>query len=98
MKVEQEVKLDFIDVLIRPKRSALSSRSEVTMERTIHFNNSDVDWTGVPIIASNMDTVGTFEMYYQLSKHKMITCFSKHYDVSDYPEDLNIDHQIRSYL
>ena len=96
MKVEQEVKLDFIDVLIRPKRSALSSRSEVSMERTIHFKNSNTDWTGVPIIAANMDTVGTFEMYYELSKHKMITCFSKHYDVSEYPEDLNREYYMIS--
>ena len=66
------------------------------MERSIHFKNSNTDWTGVPIIAANMDTVGTFEMYYELSKHKMITCFSKHYDVSEYPEDLNREYYMIS--
>ena len=96
MKVEQEVKLDFIDVLIRPKRSALSSRSEVSMERTIHFKNSNTDWTGVPIIAANMDTVGTIEMYRELSKLKLITCLSKHYTVEEYPLDMNREYYMIS--
>ena len=38
------------------------------MERTITFRNSKFSWTGVPIIASNMDTVGTFEMAVTLAK------------------------------
>ena len=49
------------DVLIRPKRSTLKSRSEVTLERTYKFLHSKQEWTGVPIIAANMDTTGTFE-------------------------------------
>jgi len=89
MKIETTVKLDFSDVLIRPKRSDLSSRKEVNLERTIHFKNSGQTWTGVPIITSNMDTVGTLEMYQVLSKYKMITCFHKHYEPEDYPLDLD---------
>lgn len=96
MRVEQEVKLDFIDVLIRPKRSILSSRSEVSMSRTIVFPNSGVEWTGVPIIAANMDTVGTIEMYRELSKSKMITCLSKHYTVEEYPLDMNREYYMIS--
>ena len=42
MKLENEIKLDFNDVLLRPKRSTLSSRSEVKVERTFKFKNSDV--------------------------------------------------------
>ena len=64
MKIEQDLKLDFKDVLIRPKRSTLSSRNEVNLEREIIFKNSKKKWNGIPIITSNMDTVGTFEMYY----------------------------------
>ena len=56
MKIDNEVKLDFNDVLIRPKRSTLGSRSEVNPLRTIKFANSRATWTGVPIMASNMDT------------------------------------------
>ena len=63
MKIENDVKLDFIDVLIRPKRSTLSSRSEVSVQKTLNFVNSKQTWTGVPIITSNMDTIGTLEMY-----------------------------------
>ena len=96
MKIEADTKLDFIDVLIRPKRSTLSSRSEVSMEKTITFPNSKETWTGVPIIAANMDTVGTFEMYKELSKHKLLTCLSKHYTVYDYPVDLNREYYMVS--
>ena len=63
MKIENEIKLDFIDVLIRPKRSTLSSRSEVDLVKTWNFVNSKQSWSGVPIITSNMDTIGTLEMY-----------------------------------
>ena len=96
MKVEQEIKLDFIDVLIRPKRSGLSSRSDVSMIRTIEFPNSKVSWTGVPIIAANMDTVGTIDMYRELSKQRMITCLSKHYNVDDYPTDMDREYYMVS--
>jgi len=90
MKIESgDAKLDFKDVLIRPKRSEFGSRSEVSLERTIIFKHSKREWTGIPIIAANMDTTGTFEVYRVLSKHKMITCFHKHYNVEDYPADLD---------
>ena len=83
MKIETDLKLDFSDVLFRPKRSSLSSRGEVLLTREIIFKNG-TKWTGVPIIASNMDTVGTFEMYQALHRHKIITCFHKHYSIDDY--------------
>lgn len=83
MKIETDLKLDFSDVLFRPKRSSLSSRGEVLLTREIIFKNG-TKWTGVPIIASNMDTVGTFEMYNVLHRHKIITCFHKHYSIDDY--------------
>jgi GMP reductase len=89
MKIENDVKLDFIDVLIRPKRSTLSSRSEVMITKTINFVNSKQSWTGCPILTSNMDTVGTFEMYNVLKEYKMITCLSKHYELRDFPHDIN---------
>ena len=84
MKILTDTKLDFSDVLIRPKRTTLSSRSMVSLERTIKFPHSPLTWTGVPIIAANMDTVGTFEVYKILSKHKIITALHKFYTVEDY--------------
>lgn len=96
MKIETTPKLDFKDVLIRPKRSKLSSRSQVDLEREFKFPNSGQSWKGIPIITSNMDTIGTFEMYNVLSKHKMITCFHKHYEVEDYPLDLNKEYYMVS--
>ena len=38
MKIESDIKLDFIDVLIRPKRSTLSTRSEVSMDSQVFFS------------------------------------------------------------
>lgn len=86
MKIEQDIKLDFNDVLIRPKRSKMSSRSQVNIERTFKFPNSNQTWTGVPIIAANMDTVGTYEVYKELSKYHIITALHKFYDVNDFLE------------
>ena len=77
MRIENELKLGFKDVMIRPKRSTLKSRSQVSLERTFTFCNSGKKWSGVPIIAANMDTVGTFEMAEELSKEKIITAVHK---------------------
>ncbi len=84
MHVETEIKLGFKDVLIRPKRSTLKSRSQVSVERSFKMINSGQEWTGVPIIAANMDTVGTFEMAVALGKHKMLTAVHKHYTVDQW--------------
>ena len=70
MKIENDIKLDFSDVLLRPKRSTLSSRSEVSLIREIKFIHSKQVWKGVPIIASNMDTIGTIEMLDSLHNNK----------------------------
>ena len=78
MRIENDVKYDYSDVLIRPKRSTLSSRKDVSLERTF----SSINWTGVPIIAANMDGVGTIEMSKKLSEMKMFTCLKKTYDTS----------------
>jgi GMP reductase len=83
MRIEDEVKLDFKDVLFRPKRSTLSSRKEVDLNRTYQFKHSGFEWTGVPIMASNMDGVGTLAMSEELYKHRMFTCLVKSYDESD---------------
>jgi GMP reductase len=83
MRIEDEVKLDFKDVLIRPKRSTLSSRKEVDLNRTYKFKHSGAEWTGVPIMASNMDGVGTLEIAEALHQHQMFTCLVKSYDEGD---------------
>lgn len=79
-KIINEVKLDFDDVLIRPKRSTLNSRSEVDLIRTFKFTHSPRQLSCVPIMVANMDTVGTISMGKSLSMHKAITCLHKHYD------------------
>lgn len=91
MKIETDMKLDFKDVLIRPKRSTISSRNHVDLTRTFHFPHSPKIWTGTPIISSNMDTTGTFEVYKVLKEYGMITCFHKFYTKDDY---LNVKSQL----
>ncbi len=80
MIINDDIKLDYSDVLIRPKRSTLTSRFDVEMKRTYTFYHSKKEWTGVPIMAANMDTVGTFEMHKALNKYDMVTCIARHYN------------------
>lgn len=84
MHIENTIRLDFKDVLIRPKRSTLTSRSEVDITREFKFLHSPVRYNGIPIIAANMDTTGTFDMARALAKHGLSTALHKHYAVEDY--------------
>ena len=79
MHIESDIKLGFKDVMLRPKRSTLSSRSEVSLNRKFKFRNSQHTWEGVPVMAANMDTVGTFEMAEALAGHQLFTAIHKHY-------------------
>ena len=92
MRIDQDLKLDYKDVLIRPKRSTLKSRSEVSLERDFTFRNYVPDfpeniekshYRGVPIMAANMDGVGTFEMAETLCKQSIFTCLVKTYSVEE---------------
>ena len=98
MRIDQDVKLDYKDVLIRPKRSTLSSRRQVQLERRFTFRNFEPDfpdniedhhYRGVPIMASNMDGVGTFEMADKLAEGDIFTCLVKTYSVEALVEYFN---------
>ncbi|XP_060526189.1 GMP reductase 1-like [Cylas formicarius] len=82
--IVNEIKLDFKDVLLRPKRSTLRSRSDVNLHRNITFRNSKQTYVGVPVMASNMDTVGTFEMAKALAKYSLFTCIHKYYSPDEW--------------
>lgn len=88
MRIELDIKLGFKDVMFRPKRSTLKSRSMVSLERTFKFMHSDTTWTGIPVMAANMDTVGTFEMALALHKHKLVTALHKHYTIDEWNQFL----------
>ncbi len=88
MRIEPEIKLDYKDVLLRPKRSTLTSRSDVNLFRDFVFPHSKETWKGIPIVAANMDTVGTFEVADALSDYKMLTCIQKHYKEKYWDEKL----------
>lgn len=90
MIIENEVKLDFNDVLFKPQRSTLSSRREVDLERTITFLHSGATFTGIPIIAANMDTTGTFEIAKVLAEHHMMTALHKHYTLEDWKKNQSL--------
>ncbi|MBD1572552.1 GMP reductase [Vibrio sp. S17_S38] len=86
MRIEQELKLGFKDVLFRPKRSTLKSRSQVNLTRDFTFKHSGRQWAGVPVIAANMDSVGTFAMAQALAEHNVMTAIHKHYTVADWAD------------
>ena len=73
MRIEEEIKLDYSDVLFRPKRSTLKSRKEVDLERNYKFKYSNFEWQGIPIIASNMDGVGELKVAEILADYKIMT-------------------------
>ncbi|NVO19535.1 MAG: GMP reductase [Bacteroidetes bacterium] len=84
MRIEYDIKLGFKDVMFRPKRSTLSSRSQVKLERTFRMKHTDAEWSGIPVMAANMDTVGTFEMALALYDKKLFTAIQKHYTVEEW--------------
>lgn len=100
MRIERDVKLDYSDVLFRPKRSTMGSRSEVVLDRGYSFLNSQNVYTGVPIMAANMDGVGTFAMADALLEHRMFTVLAKSYQpvdihtyISNHPQrNILVDH------
>lgn len=85
MRIEPDIKLDYKNVLIRPKRSTLTSRKEVSLVREFNYRNYNTenicppDFEGIPIIAANMDGVGTFEMADKLAEGEIMTCLKKTY-------------------
>jgi len=89
MRIEQDLKLGFKDVLFRPKRSTLKSRSQVELTRSYTFKHSGREWSGVPIIAANMDSVATFEMAETLASHNVMTAIHKHYSVEEWASFIN---------
>jgi len=80
MRIEEDIKLDYADVLFRPKRSTLHSRKDVELKRTYTFKYSNHQWSGIPIIAANMDGVGELEIAKNLAKFELMTCLTKQHD------------------
>ena len=87
MRIEEELKLDYSDVLFRPKRSTLSSRKDVDLNRTYKFKYSRNEWSGIPIMAANMDGVGELGIADALSANEMITCLTCLLYTSPSPRD-----------
>lgn len=83
MRIERDIKLDYSDVLFRPKRSTIGSRSEVSLQRTFNFKHAPFTYVGTPIMAANMDGVGTFAMADHLSKQGLFTVLAKGYQPVD---------------
>jgi GMP reductase len=81
MRIEEDIKLDYADVLFRPKRSTLSSRKDVELIRNYKFKYSKHQWSGTPIIAANMDGVGELEVAKSLAKFDIMTCLTKQHDL-----------------
>lgn len=98
MRIETDIKLGFKDVMIRPKRSTLSSRSEVSLLRKFKFMHGGKDWEGIPVMAANMDTVGTFEMAKALSSQQLFTAVHKHYSPPQWKDFIKDNNNISEYI
>ena len=92
MRIETDPKLDFKDVLIRPKRSTLNSRNEVDVSRAFRFYHTGSEWKGFPLIAANMDVTGTMAMAKALGRHGALTALHKHYPVGALAEFFSSDY------
>ena len=90
MRIEEDLKLDYSDVLLRPKRSTLKSRKDVNLLRTYRFKYSKNEWSGIPIMAANMDGVGELGVAEKLSEFEMITCLTKQHNVKKLKENKKI--------
>jgi len=93
MRIEDDIKLDFNDVLIRPKRSTLVSRKNAELDRAFSFKYSKHIWKGVPIVASNMDHVGTSNMAEVLSSYNMLTALCK---FVEFPENNDLQYLMKT--
>ncbi len=98
MLIEEQEYLDFDNVLIKPKRSTLNSRKNVNLVRKFITRNSKVEIEGVPIIAANMDSVGTFEMAKALAEHQLFTAVHKFYDVNEWVEFASNHPEVLPYV
>ena len=115
MRLEEDMKLDYKDVLIRPKRSVLGSRKEVDLHRGFTWRNWQPEemsmenlrperrhWRGIPIMAANMDGVGTFEMADTLGKQQIFTCLKKTYTVNElvcyFDAEENVNYERTNYV
>ncbi len=97
MRIENDPKLDFKDVLIRPKRSTLGSRSEVDVNRSFHFLHAGTQWSGFPLIAANMDVTGTIRMARALKEFGAMVALHKHYPVETLIEFFNSPDSANSF-
>ncbi len=90
MRIIEEVKLDFSDVLIQPKRSTLISRKQAILTRKFKFRHSKLTWEGIPIIAANMDHTGTNAMAHALMEYPMLTALCKFVESTEWGWNKNI--------
>ena len=90
MRIIEDIKLDFSDVLISPKRSQLTSRKDADLTRQFTFKHSTHEWSGVPIIASNMDHTGTVAMAHVLMEYPMLTALCKFVESTEWGWNKNI--------
>ena len=97
MRIEYDVKLDFSDVLIRPKRSVLKTRADVILEREFKFRHANRKWHGVPIIAANMDHTGTLAMAKALAEHHLLTALDKFTPLKDWKKFVQEQNELLSY-
>lgn len=89
MRFEGEA-LDFSDVLMVPQPSELTSRRQVDIARTFKFKRrpGNIEYTGIPVVASNMDSIASFAMSEALNHFQMQCCLHKFHNTEENFENL----------
>ena len=83
MQIINDIQLDYCDVMIKPKRSTLNSRSEPDIYRTYKMKHTNRLLYGNGLMVANMATTGTFAMAEVFAKNLMFTCLHKHYSFEE---------------
>lgn len=88
MHIADGLKLDFDDVLLRPKRSRAPSRKAIDLIRTFECPYGGT-LSCLPIIAANMTATGTMVMARAFKDHKALVCLHKFYTIEQLLEFWN---------
>ena len=79
----QDKKLEFSEVLIKPRPSELASRSDVNLKVAYICKHSKRQIRGCPVIVSNLDSTGTIEMARITNNYGMFVCLHKYIEMED---------------
>ncbi len=87
MQIINETQYDFNDVLIKPKRSELTSRKDVNLVREFKGRwNKKIKFSTIPLILSNMDSITSTEMCRKMLENNCMVAHNKFITYEEWEE------------